>query len=105
MVHLITDSADLSAQLTDAKQKLVIIDFFAKWCGPCKLITPFIEKLDAEYPDVVILKVDVDECEEAAMEYNIQSMPTFVFIKSKQEIERFSGANEAKLKEILLKNK
>lgn len=45
------------------------------------------QELGNEYPDVVMLKVDVDECEEAAIEYNIQSMPTFVFIKSKKEVK------------------
>lgn len=45
------------------------------------------QELANEYPDVVMLKVDVDECEEAAIEYNIQSMPTFVFLKSKQEVK------------------
>lgn len=82
-----------------------------------------------EFPDVVMLKVDVDECEEAAIEYNIQSMPTFVYLKSKKEVKlnylfnkklyymlfyyiyiyfqviRFSGANKEKLKENLLKFK
>ncbi|XP_050440516.1 thioredoxin-2 [Adelges cooleyi] len=105
MVYLVTDAADLAAKLTDAKGKLVIIDFFAKWCGPCKLIAPYIEELANEFPDVVMLKVDVDECEEASLEYNIQSMPTFVFVKSKAEVDRFSGANRDKLKETLVKNK
>ncbi|XP_025195687.1 thioredoxin-2-like [Melanaphis sacchari] len=105
MVQLVTDAADLATKLTDAKEKLVIIDFFAKWCGPCKLMGPFIEELANEYPDVVMLKVDVDECEDAAIEYNIQSMPTFVFLKSKTEVVRFSGANKDKLKENLLKYK
>ncbi|XP_060852875.1 thioredoxin-2-like [Rhopalosiphum padi] len=105
MVQLITEAADLATKLTDAKEKLVIIDFFAKWCGPCKLMAPFIEELANEYPDVVMLKVDVDECEDAAIEFNIQSMPTFVFLKSKKEIFRFSGANKDKLKENLLKHK
>ncbi|XP_025424479.1 thioredoxin-2 [Sipha flava] len=105
MVQLVSDAADLATKLTDAKDKLVIIDFFAKWCGPCKLMGPFIEELANEYPDVVMLKVDVDECEEAAIEYNIQSMPTFVFLKAKKEVIRFSGANKDKLKENLLKFK
>ncbi|VVC42549.1 Hypothetical protein CINCED_3A025800 [Cinara cedri] len=87
MVHLVVDFGDMEAKLIDAKEKLVIIDFFAKWCGPCKLIAPFIEELANDNPDVVMLKVDVDECEEAAIQYNIQSMPTFVFIKSNKEVK------------------
>lgn len=46
-----------------------------------------LQELANEYPDVVMLKVDVDECEDAAIEYNIQSMPTFVFLKSKKEVK------------------
>ncbi|CAH1709196.1 unnamed protein product [Aphis gossypii] len=56
MVQLITDAADLATKLTDAEENLVIIDFFAKWCGSCKSMDPFIEELAKEYPDVVMLK-------------------------------------------------
>ena len=55
--------------------------------------------------DVVIIKVDVDENEEIAGEYKVEAMPTFVFIKSKTTITRFSGANEAKIRDTILANK
>ncbi|KYN19855.1 Thioredoxin-2, partial [Trachymyrmex cornetzi] len=72
---------DLQIKLKDAGNNLVVIDFFAVWCGPCKMIGPLIEELSKEMLDVVFLKVDVDECEDIAAEYEISSMPTFVFIK------------------------
>lgn len=105
MAHQIADSDDLSTKLRDAGNNLVVIDFFAKWCGPCKMISPKIEELAKEYPDVVFLKVDVDECEEIASEYDISSMPTFVFVKNGSKLDTFSGANFEKLKETLLKHK
>ncbi|CAH0549118.1 unnamed protein product [Brassicogethes aeneus] len=105
MVTHITSKDDLEAKLNDAGSKLVIIDFFATWCGPCKMISPKLEELAKEYSDIVILKVDVDECEDVAMEYKISSMPTFIFIKNKQTITTFSGANYDKLKQCILENK
>ncbi|KAJ8917391.1 hypothetical protein NQ315_002415, partial [Exocentrus adspersus] len=97
--------ADLDSKLGDAGDQLVVIDFFATWCGPCKMISPKLEELSKEYTNILILKVDVDECEDIAMEYNISSMPTFVFIKNKAVVTTFSGANYDKLKQTIEANK
>ncbi|ENN77622.1 thioredoxin-2 [Dendroctonus ponderosae] len=105
MVTHIKDKDDLDQKLSDAGDQLVVIDFFATWCGPCKMISPKLEELANEYADIHILKVDVDECEELAMEYNISSMPTFVFIKNKSVLLTFSGANYEKLKATILEKK
>lgn len=99
MVYQVKDQSDLETKLTEAGASLVVIDFFATWCGPCKIIAPKLEELSQEYLDVVFLKVDVDECEDIATEYNISAMPTFVFIKNKQKVESFSGASYDLLKE------
>ncbi|XP_011704529.1 PREDICTED: thioredoxin-2 [Wasmannia auropunctata] len=104
-VTLIQNSDDLKSKLKDAGNKLVVIDFFAVWCGPCKMIGPMIEELSKEMQDVVFLKVDVDECEDIAAEYEISSMPTFVFIKECEVLETFSGANYEKLKNTIQKHK
>ncbi|KZC10082.1 Thioredoxin-2, partial [Dufourea novaeangliae] len=96
---------DLRATLAKAGDSLVVIDFFATWCGPCKMIAPKIEALAKDMPDVVFLKVDVDECEEVAVQYEIISMPTFVFIKNGKVLESFAGANEEKLKTTIQKHK
>uniref|UniRef100_A0A1A9V9M9 Thioredoxin n=1 Tax=Glossina austeni TaxID=7395 RepID=A0A1A9V9M9_GLOAU len=98
MVYEVRNKADFDQQLVNAGNKLVIVDFFAHWCGPCKMIAPVLEELSKEYADkAVVIKVDVDDCEDVAMEFNISSMPTFVFIKNKQKLEEFSGANAEKL--------
>lgn len=104
VVH-IQNSDDLKSKLEEAGNNLVVIDFFAVWCGPCKMIGPLIEELSKEMQDVLFLKVDVDECEDIAAEYEISSMPTFIFIKEGKVLETFSGANYDKLKNTVQKYK
>ncbi len=61
---------------------LVVIDFFAPWCGPCKRIAPVFEELETHFSSVTFLKVNVDEAEELSQEFSVQSLPTFVFLKN-----------------------
>lgn len=97
--------ADLTSQLDAAGSKLVVIDFYATWCGPCKMIAPSIDKMAIEMKDkVVFLKVDVDETDDIAAEYKIEAMPTFIFIKNKEVKEKFSGASEQKIRELITKH-
>jgi thioredoxin 1 len=106
MVHQVKDMADFKAKLTEAGDHLVVVDFFATWCGPCKVIAPKLEALSTELKgSVMFLKVDVDEVEEVATEYGVSAMPTFMFFKKSQKLEEFSGANENKLKEVVNKLK
>ena len=65
------ESTLVNNQLTNAGGKLVVIDFFATWCGPCKMIAPHLEEMDKTMDDVVFLKVDVDECEDISEEYKV----------------------------------
>lgn len=91
--------------LQQAKQdkKLVVVDFSASWCGPCQMIAPLFKQLaqSADYAGVVFLKVDVDEGAAIAQKYQVMSMPTFVFFKDAQPIERFSGASIEKVKAVI----
>ncbi|XP_053693574.1 thioredoxin-2-like [Sabethes cyaneus] len=98
MVYVVKDAADFDSRLEAAGDKLVVVDFFATWCGPCKVIAPKLEEFQNKYADkIVVIKVDVDECEDLAAKYSISSMPTFLFIKDKSVLESFSGANAEKL--------
>ncbi len=72
--------------MMDASKKLVVIDFFATWCSPCNKIAPKVDAMNEDMDSVVFLKVDVDEAEEIAEEYNIKALPTFVLIKKNKEV-------------------
>ncbi|KAK4297141.1 hypothetical protein Pmani_030414 [Petrolisthes manimaculis] len=103
MVHQCTSKDDFTAKLTEAGGKLVIVDFYATWCGPCKIIAPKLEAMSKVKTNVVFLKVDVDENEEVAQEYQITCMPTFLFFKNGKKVDSFSGASEDKIKEYIEK--
>jgi thioredoxin 1 len=71
-----------------------IIDFYAQWCGQCKKIMPIIDELSKEYN---VLKVDVETDRDMAIKYNINSLPTILFIKDNKEIGRISGLVSKKM--------
>ncbi|XP_018336584.1 thioredoxin-2-like isoform X2 [Agrilus planipennis] len=104
-VIYIKNKEDFDSKLADAGDQLVVVDFFANWCGPCKVIAPKLEDLAKEFANcLLILKVDVDECEDLATEYNVCAMPTFLFIKNKHVVAQFSGANYEKLRDTIVNN-
>jgi len=104
-VQTVASHDDLKQQLRDAGDRLVVLDFYATWCGPCRVIGPEVVNFATLYPQVLFLKVDVDECDDVAVEYNIESMPTFLFIKQSKVIESFSGANKDRLAQLIEKHK
>jgi thioredoxin 1 len=71
----------------------VVIDFFATWCGPCKVIAPKFEELSKLFPAIAFLKVDVDESAELAEKFDIRAMPTFVFLRDGMQIHKIEGAD------------
>jgi thioredoxin 1 len=60
----------------------VLVDFFAPWCGPCKMLTPILEEIQKERPDLKIVKVDVDEEPDLAREHNVMSVPTMILYQN-----------------------
>ncbi|XP_078609219.1 thioredoxin-like [Branchiostoma floridae x Branchiostoma japonicum] len=87
--------------MAEGKDHLVVVLFTATWCGPCKMIAPQFVELSRkpENADVIFGQTDVDDAADISEEYNINCMPTFVFLKKAKEIDRFSGANLDTLKE------
>ena len=90
----------MTLQITDATlnevlatDKLVVIDFWAEWCGPCKMINPIIDEIAEEYKEkVVVGKVNVDDNDEATSKYGIRTIPTVLFIKNGEVVDKLVGA-------------
>jgi thioredoxin 1 len=80
---------------------LVLVDYSATWCGPCKRIYPTIVKFSKEFTSIQFYKVDVDDNEDVTKEQNIEAMPTFVLYRDGKEIQRIVGADTSTLRETL----
>lgn len=102
-VKQIRDKEELQDVMKAAGDNLVVVDFFATWCGPCKIIKPKVDELAAELKQdkVLIVKVDVDEVEELTTEYGISSMPTFILLKKAEKVDEMTGTNLDKLRQII----
>jgi thioredoxin 1 len=84
--------------------KPVLVDFFAEWCGPCKMMAPILKEVkDAVGDNATILKIDVDKSPSAAQAYQVQSVPTLIILKNGEIVWRQSGVQQAKNLVKLLK--
>lgn len=73
--------------------KLVIVDFWATWCGPCRMLSPILDEIEAEMPDqITVVKVNVDDADEIAARYRIMSIPTLLFVKNGEIVDKTVGA-------------
>ena len=73
-------------------EEFVLVDFFAEWCWPCKMISPILDELQAEFEDKInIIKVNVDNSMDIAEQYNISNIPALVLLKKGQEVQRLIG--------------
>lgn len=76
-----------------AESMPIVIDFWAEWCGPCRMVTPIIEELAAEYEGKVLIgKMNVDENSSTPAEFSVRNIPTILFIKNREVVERHVGA-------------
>ncbi|GMH19305.1 hypothetical protein Nepgr_021146 [Nepenthes gracilis] len=90
--------------IKDSNQ-LMVIDFAASWCGPCKLMEPAIQSMASKFSDVEFAKIDVDELPDVAREFEVQAMPTFVLVKRGKEVDRVLGARKDELETKIVKHR
>lgn len=90
---------------TEVKEGVVVVDFYADWCGPCKMLAPVFEELSKELP-AKFIKIDVDNSQDVAAKFQVASIPTIAILKDGKEVDRIIGfmpkqTIEAKIKQFL----
>ncbi|SPO30682.1 related to TRX2 - thioredoxin II [Ustilago trichophora] len=101
MVKEISSAGEFDAELNAAGSKLVVVDFHAVWCGPCKAIAPVYQRLASQYTNTIFLKVDVDRIQAVAQRYSVRAMPTFLFLKNKSVVDTLQGADPNRLTSLV----
>ena len=95
---------DFESYMAKGKEtgKLVIIDFTASWCGPCRFIAPVFAEYAKKFPGAIFLKVDVDELKDVAEQYNVEAMPTFLFFKGGEQVDKVVGGKKDDIQQKLV---
>ncbi|XP_071082719.1 thioredoxin-like [Haliotis cracherodii] len=103
-MQVLQTKAEFDQALAANPGKLIVVDFFATWCGPCIHIAPVLESLSKKYPSVLFFKVDVDKNTETSEECDISCMPTFKYYKNGKEVDSLEGADEKTLESKIVSN-
>jgi thioredoxin 1 len=96
------DGADLKREIS--QDKVVLVDFWASWCAPCRAMAPLFNRLSAEFPNVQILKVDAEAHKSLLEEYDVRSLPTIQIYSSGKQIEKLQGKVPYTLMQRALQN-
>jgi thioredoxin 1 len=86
----VTD-ADFQAEVLESELP-VLVDFWAPWCGPCRVVSPVLEEIAGERPELKLVKLNIDENQQTAMNFQILAIPTMVLFRNGQEAKRIQGA-------------
>jgi len=79
-------------EVAKSGEKKVLIDFYADWCGPCRMVSPIVDKIAEEHPEYLVCKINVDDDPELAMQFGVESIPTLIVMKGGEVINRAAGA-------------
>uniref|UniRef100_A0A452Y3W8 Thioredoxin domain-containing protein n=1 Tax=Aegilops tauschii subsp. strangulata TaxID=200361 RepID=A0A452Y3W8_AEGTS len=98
-VHVITTKEDWDQKIEEANKdgKIVVANFSASWCGPCRVIAPVYAEMSKTYPQLMFLTIDVDDLMDFSSTWDIRATPTFFFLKNGQQIDKLVGANKPEL--------
>ena len=88
IVKLNKDNFDLAVN----SEKPVLIDFYADWCGPCRMVSPLVDQIAAENPEYLVCKINVDEEPELALRFGVSSIPTLIVMKGGKVVSQSAGA-------------
>jgi len=98
--HTVAVTDDNFAAEVDQAQGLVLVDFWATWCGPCVAIAPYLDKIaEANAGKLKVAKLDVDQNQKTAMRFNVRSIPTMMFFKDGKHVDTLVGANPGVLQQ------
>ncbi|XP_074568537.1 thioredoxin H4-1-like [Curcuma longa] len=105
-VHVITSKDNWDQKISESKKdgKIVVANFSATWCGPCRVMAPGYTELSEKYPALMFLTIDVDELSELSSSWDIRATPTFIFLRDGQQVDKIIGANRTELEKKIVVN-
>ena len=95
------NKADFESKIINS-ERTVLIDFYADWCGPCKMIAPIVHEIAEERDDILVAKVNVDESTDLAIQFGVSSIPTLIVMKGGQVVNKAVGFRSKEQIEALL---
>lgn len=93
--HVEAESKEDIAETVENQEK-VLVDFYAEWCGPCKMMEPVIDEI-IENTDITVVEVDIDDSQDIATEFGVRGVPTYVAFKNGEQLGAVSGAREKEM--------
>jgi thioredoxin 1 len=103
MVHIVDNDNEIN-NLIATCTTLVVVDVFTTWCGPCKILSPKLDMMEAEFTNVKFVKVDADKMSSYADDNGVNALPTIILFKNGKEVERVTGLNEKGLRDAITKH-
>ena len=98
------ENANVFRAALESTGGLIVIDFFAPWCGPCRALSPTFQDIANSFPNVLVIKANVDALPDIAAEYNVSKLPTIVYVRQGREIDRVVGSDRGAIASKVINN-